>query len=210
MFSWRCFPFVDSTPRAYRLKASNAAPLISTSAGTIPELVAGCEKPNPIKDTHIIYSKHNLAPYRALIRWYSLKAALGEVYAGTTAIPDPVNNYDTGSALFARSLVRIAQVQGQAVAEQIVPGPELVRTLMPSLLLFHKTWSETRDWHGWHAFRHAQGDYFAYLIEAASAHGPSAIEAIDEFFDSHLDAPDVKNYWPPSTRRRIAMDLFRR
>src|SRR5712691_10015232 len=36
MFSWRCFPFVDSTPRAYRLKASNAAPLISTSAGTIP------------------------------------------------------------------------------------------------------------------------------------------------------------------------------
>jgi hypothetical protein len=29
-------PFVDSTPRAYRLKASNAAPLISTSAGTFP------------------------------------------------------------------------------------------------------------------------------------------------------------------------------
>src|SRR6202521_367143 len=36
MFSWRCFPFVESTPRAYRLKASNAAPPISTSAGTIP------------------------------------------------------------------------------------------------------------------------------------------------------------------------------
>src|SRR4051794_23929200 len=36
MFSWRCFPFVDSTPRAYRLKASNAAPLISTLAGTFP------------------------------------------------------------------------------------------------------------------------------------------------------------------------------
>jgi hypothetical protein len=36
MFSWRCFPFVDSTPQAYRLKASNAAPPISTSAGTSP------------------------------------------------------------------------------------------------------------------------------------------------------------------------------
>jgi hypothetical protein len=36
MFSWRCFPFVDSTPRAYWLKASNAAPLISTSVGTFP------------------------------------------------------------------------------------------------------------------------------------------------------------------------------
>jgi hypothetical protein len=28
--------FVDSTPRAYRLKASNAAPPISTSPGTFP------------------------------------------------------------------------------------------------------------------------------------------------------------------------------
>jgi hypothetical protein len=28
--------FVDSTPRAYRLKASNAAPPISTFPGTIP------------------------------------------------------------------------------------------------------------------------------------------------------------------------------
>src|SRR5712692_9966144 len=36
MCSWRCFPFVDSTPRAYRLKASNAAPSISTSTGTFP------------------------------------------------------------------------------------------------------------------------------------------------------------------------------
>jgi hypothetical protein len=28
--------FVESAPRAYRLKASNAAPPISTSIGTIP------------------------------------------------------------------------------------------------------------------------------------------------------------------------------
>src|SRR6266487_3696844 len=34
VFPWRCFPFADSTPRAYRLKVSNAAPLFSTSAGT--------------------------------------------------------------------------------------------------------------------------------------------------------------------------------
>src|SRR6195256_5456625 len=33
MSSWRCFPFVDSAPRAYRLKASNAAPSSSTSTG---------------------------------------------------------------------------------------------------------------------------------------------------------------------------------
>jgi hypothetical protein len=32
--------FVDSTPRAYRLKASNAAPLISTSVGTFPIVLA--------------------------------------------------------------------------------------------------------------------------------------------------------------------------
>src|SRR5262249_48916489 len=41
MFSWRCFPFVESAPRAYRLKASNAAPHFSTKAGTFP--VITCE-----------------------------------------------------------------------------------------------------------------------------------------------------------------------
>src|SRR6266436_10178966 len=36
--------FVDSTPRAYRLKASNAAPPISTFAGAIPgrAIIRGC------------------------------------------------------------------------------------------------------------------------------------------------------------------------
>src|SRR3981081_1025661 len=35
-FFMALLPFVDSTPRAYRLKASNAAPPISTFAGAIP------------------------------------------------------------------------------------------------------------------------------------------------------------------------------
>src|SRR5271167_2018402 len=43
MSSWRCFPFVDSTPRAYRLKASNAASSSSTSTGTIPAAPPGDE-----------------------------------------------------------------------------------------------------------------------------------------------------------------------
>ena len=36
MSSWRCFPFVDSAPRAYRLKASNAAPSSSNIDRDIP------------------------------------------------------------------------------------------------------------------------------------------------------------------------------
>jgi hypothetical protein len=36
--------FVDSTPRAYRLKVSNAAPSISTSDGTFPTAGAGGRK----------------------------------------------------------------------------------------------------------------------------------------------------------------------
>src|SRR6476659_10099768 len=42
MFSWRCFPSVESAPRAYRLKASNAAPLSSTSGGTFPGTAGTC------------------------------------------------------------------------------------------------------------------------------------------------------------------------
>jgi transposase len=51
-FSWRCFPFVESAPQAYRLKASNAASPISTFSGAIPS----------IDLTQI----HGLGPYLAL------------------------------------------------------------------------------------------------------------------------------------------------
>ena len=48
-FFMALLPFVDSTPRAYRLKASNAAPPISTFAGAIPKFMhqAHCQ-PNAL------------------------------------------------------------------------------------------------------------------------------------------------------------------
>jgi hypothetical protein len=51
--------FVDSTPRAYRLKASNAAPPISTSPGAIPWFTShgirwSCISSGPSTNTKII------------------------------------------------------------------------------------------------------------------------------------------------------------
>jgi hypothetical protein len=40
--------FVESAPRAYRLKASNAASPISTSCGTIPSKEQGLEDPQSL------------------------------------------------------------------------------------------------------------------------------------------------------------------
>lgn len=37
--SWRCLPLLDSTPRAYRLRAGNASLASSTSDGTSPTLL---------------------------------------------------------------------------------------------------------------------------------------------------------------------------
>src|ERR1700704_5167157 len=70
MSSWRCFPFVDSAPRAYRLKASNAAPSSSTSTGTFRRDVV-CN--NSVKmsahhlpdDTAIARSAHGLQQMRS-------------------------------------------------------------------------------------------------------------------------------------------------
>jgi hypothetical protein len=45
--------FVESAPRAYRLKASNAAPLISTSAGTFPKSKVG----EITMDNELLYAK---------------------------------------------------------------------------------------------------------------------------------------------------------
>jgi hypothetical protein len=52
MSSWRCFPFVESAPRAYRLKASNAALSSSTSTGTFPPIhIVVSEKSGAPRDT---------------------------------------------------------------------------------------------------------------------------------------------------------------
>jgi hypothetical protein len=67
MFSWRCFPFVESAPRAYRLKASNAAPLSSTSAGTFPRFPYGLwltrdDKQPDEQRARNFAAEHDLAP----------------------------------------------------------------------------------------------------------------------------------------------------
>jgi hypothetical protein len=61
MFSWRCFPFVDSTPRAYRLKASNAAPLISTSVGRARlRIIAGLSPFSKTKRLYVVDRTHDV------------------------------------------------------------------------------------------------------------------------------------------------------
>jgi hypothetical protein len=50
-FSWRCFPFVESAPQAYRLKASDAASPISTFSGTIPSSVGRGGKAGGLRAT---------------------------------------------------------------------------------------------------------------------------------------------------------------
>src|SRR5258705_13278647 len=76
MFSWRCFPFVESAPRAYRLKASNAAPLSSTSAGTFPSKSA-----NPLNVFNVHSEKSVEFSLKGLNRLFddSERAALAPV-----------------------------------------------------------------------------------------------------------------------------------
>jgi hypothetical protein len=59
--SWRCFPFVESAPRAYRLKASNAAsPNQLRASGIVGNFLRTLATPEPIKDWSLTSLKEKL------------------------------------------------------------------------------------------------------------------------------------------------------
>src|SRR4051812_3813832 len=95
MFSWRCFPLVESAPRAYRLKASNAAPASSTSTGTFPAAA-----PTPVSGLRRL-GKHRLLERRLNCgeACFHLGAHAGNYrnkYNGNTRRDQPIFNRSSG------------------------------------------------------------------------------------------------------------------
>jgi hypothetical protein len=84
--------FVESAPRAYRLKVSNAALSISTSGGTIPDFATALRLFHPLAEQGDASAQSNLGVmyeqgrgiaqnYREAMRWFWLAAMQGDARA---------------------------------------------------------------------------------------------------------------------------------
>jgi len=142
------------------------------------------------------------------LRRCRLLSALGKPIAPDDAVPEAKQDYDVGTVLFERMIVRIANVWGRAWAGEPLTSGQIVRELFPALVVFDRPWTETQHWHSWYSFRTGAADYFLWVIACAAAHSIDCVRAIGQFFRSRWEQDRSLERWPVAWRRAVALQLF--
>jgi hypothetical protein len=124
-------------------------------------------------------------------------------------VPESADKYDEGRVIFERKIVRVAIVWGRAWRGDRQSPTEIVRQLKPALVVFNRPWRETVHWVAWHSFQSSAPDYFRFLLHAANAHRPKAVEALLGAFEVQWTTAEKSQYWPVTWRREIALEGYR-
>jgi len=132
---------------------------------------------------------------------------LGVLFDAIKEISFPDDPRRRGPALFERMIVIISNVWGNAWAADDKRSFS-VSSLKPAIAIFNRHWRETKDWLEWHSVQSAADDYYNFIIQAVTAHGPQALEALGAEFEAQWDAEASRRYWHTSRKRKIALSLY--
>jgi len=184
----------------FRIKkdASNAAKWIDTIKQ--PKIF------DPLRD---LYEFEELSPFIQRIRLNRLLSALGRPVDPVTAVPDANDENYRGIVLFERMIVLLANLWGRAWRGEIISPAELEREIYPAIILYKRSWDETRHWSAWYSIRRAAPDYFNLLIQSVATHGECALQELAKIFDTRWAHESNPLYWDTKWKRKISLELFR-
>ena len=170
--------------------------------------LSGIEQP-PILDWSVHSSDDGtLGPFTLRIRLSRLLSALSKPCDPVTAIPSSDRERDGGTVIFERMLMLTANVWGQSWRGDLLTPTQVSHELMPAIVLFNRSHSQTNDWHSWSHLRARAPEYFSFLISAAAQHGEQAVAEISNCFEDQWLNEETSKYWPHDWRCRIAHELY--
>lgn len=144
-----------------------------------------------------------------LLRQARALAARGKPFDPGMAVPIPQRDRELGWAQFQRSIIRIANLWGEALRGAILAPAEVVRRLALELRFYRRPWQETHEWRDWHDLWRAAPEFFSLILEAARAHGRPAFDAVYAAIRDDWKRREHKVAgWSIELRRAIALHAF--
>lgn len=180
----------------------------------VRQLIYGIGQPHLHLDDVQAEGFRDLRAFWKRIRLNRLLSALGQSIDPSVAVPPPDDERYTGVALFERNLVLVANVWGKAIGGRPQDPGVILDQLRPALRVYyggesrHLGGSEDH-WTHWYSYINAAAEYFKLVIQAVSAHGPSAVEQLGVELARLWSEVDPNAYWPLALRRDVASTLFR-
>ncbi|HOJ11791.1 MAG TPA: hypothetical protein PK733_14525, partial [Clostridiales bacterium] len=171
--------------------------------------VENIEQPELCKSEKIGWDNKTLSSFSHRIRLNRILAALGIYVDPVKIIPNTTDERQFGIVLFERMLIRLSTIWGKAWAgETLTPG-EVIREVRPAIIIFNRSYDETRDWNPWYQIRQVAIDYFRFLIRSVAAHGIECVVAIADEFNKQWQDKETKKYWPTEWQRHISLNIYK-
>jgi hypothetical protein len=124
---------------------------------------------------------HNVSPYIRRLRYYRLRAALGDAVDPADAVRDTGVEHQRGGVLIERMVIRMANLWGKGWQGNVIPSHAVTNELRPALRII-----EIRnDREISLAFSGKHKLYLEILIYAAAAHGKDALRQLSQWLEEH-------------------------
>ena len=127
-----------------------------------------------------LWSADGARQFMPVMRYYRLRAALGDVVEPEAAVGEPGNAYYALVYEGWRAIVTLAALWGSALQGTIRETDEAVAELRSVIAVLDRR--PTRDDLGWYAFQAARPELLALLVHAALANGENTLEAVKRLF----------------------------
>jgi hypothetical protein len=169
--------------------------------------VKGIEQPPLSSDTRLSATGMGRFMYRfELIR---IQCALASDTEVAHIIPLPSEFSDVGLAYFERAVCSVARIWGLAWRGKTLSATEVRRQCHPLVRFFARTREEVRNWSSWYVATGARAEFYPLVVRAVYQHGPSAVAALKETFDSEWADVASRRYWPSEVIRETVLALWR-
>ncbi len=169
------------------------------------ELLVGVDQPELVTD--LPPAQTTFTPFLQRFRLNRLLSVLGDRRTPAELVPLSSGAEHEGLVYFERAICIVARIWGEAWRGRVLDSATIVQEFAPLLRLFHRRWQETEHWMSWYYLQRLRGEFYSLVVNAASQHGPSAIEAISEAFEQLWLDRELSLHWPPDVRRSVLLAL---
>lgn len=142
-------------------------------------------------------------PYIKRLRYYRLKAALGNPIEPAVAVAGSTQGDHRGYIFIERMVIRMANLWGLAWQGNILTPTMVERELLPAIRLVER-WD---DQELRFAFAGKLKQYLEVLIYTASAHNLDSLSTVSKLLERRWDDETTAKYWSNSIKRSVALTI---
>ncbi|MFA4824496.1 MAG: ATP-binding protein [Methanoregula sp.] len=160
--------------------------------------------PLPEINNSIFSTKAGLSPFLDLIYYLRVNFYLNEQYSPEKILQLVGDEKSEISDEFKRHLYAITYISTMGDKEKFLPASRITELVSPILKFFYKSYfPRFQDQDSGFVIAYSKLEFYDFLVNAVSKHGPEAIHSLCRLLDEEWDNLENEKYWPSDIWRKV-------